>query len=127
MGTAIAHELNQPLTAVMLYLQAISRKARSEDADFDPKILDILVKTVREAQCAGQIIQRVRQFVENREAERRSASVEDLIDESLELVLLGQYTLSVNVIRDDEDGIPPHRRRSGPDPADPGQSHLQRA
>ena len=107
MGAAIAHELNQPLTAVMLYLQAISRKARSQDVGLDPKILDILDRTVREARRAGQIIQRMRQFVENREAERRSAGVGELIDESLELVLLGQYTLSVNVIRDDEEDIPP--------------------
>ncbi|WP_319772243.1 PAS domain S-box protein [Breoghania sp.] len=106
MGAAIAHELNQPLTAVMLYLQAITRKAHSDGDNLDPRIVDILGKTVREAQRAGQIIQRMRQFVENREAERRSASVGDLIDESLELVLLGQYTLSVSVVRDDEENIP---------------------
>ncbi|WP_321505657.1 PAS domain S-box protein [Breoghania sp.] len=107
MGAAIAHELNQPLTAVMLYLQAITRKAHSDGDNLDARIVDILGKAVREAHRAGQIIQRMRQFVENREAERRSASVGDLIDESLELVLLGQYTLSVNVVRDDEESIPP--------------------
>ncbi|PTW62096.1 two-component system sensor kinase FixL [Breoghania corrubedonensis] len=107
MGAAIAHELNQPLTAVMLYLQAISRKARTQEGVLDEKLVEILGKAVREAQRAGQIIQRMRQFVENREAERRSASVGELIDEALELVLLGQYTLSVSVVRDDEDGIPP--------------------
>ncbi|WP_321342380.1 PAS domain S-box protein [Breoghania sp.] len=107
MGAAIAHELNQPLTAVMLYLQAITRKAQADGDNLDPRIIDILGKAGREAHRAGQIIQRMRQFVENREAERRSASVGDLIDESLELVLLGQYTLSVNVVRDDEENIPP--------------------
>ena len=107
MGAAIAHELNQPLTAVMLYLQAISRKLGATEADPDGRLSDILGKAVREAQRAGQIIQRMRQFVENREAERRSTNVEALIDEALELVLLGQYTLSVSVVRDDEEDLPP--------------------
>ncbi|MEI2384250.1 PAS domain S-box protein [Breoghania sp. JC706] len=107
MGAAIAHELNQPLTAVMLYLQAISRKLGTSEADPDGRLSDILGKAVREAQRAGQIIQRMRQFVENREAERRSTNVEALIDEALELVLLGQYTLSVSVVRDDEEDLPP--------------------
>lgn len=107
MGAAIAHELNQPLTAVMLYLQAITRKAQSEDGRFDERFVEILGKAVREAQRAGQIIQRMRQFVENREAERRSANVGHLVEEALELVLLGQHTLSVKVIRDDEDALPP--------------------
>lgn len=106
MGAAIAHELNQPLTAVMLYLQAITRKTQQTDTGLDPKFVEILGKAVREAERAGQIIQRMRQFVENREAERRSANVGELVDEALELVLLGQYTLSVNVVRDDEEDLP---------------------
>lgn len=106
MGAAIAHELNQPLTAVMLYLQAVNRKTESGDGVIDDKIREILDKTIREARRAGQIIQRMRQFVEKREAERRSVEVSTLIDEALELVLLGQYTLSVRVIRDDEENLP---------------------
>ena len=106
MGAAIAHELNQPLTAVMLYLQAVNRKTESNDGRIDDKIREILDKTIREARRAGQIIQRMRQFVEKREAERRRVEVSMLIDEALELVLLGQYTLSVRVIRDDEENLP---------------------
>ena len=106
MGAAIAHELNQPLTAVMLYLQAVNRKTESNDGRIDDKIREILDKTIREARRAGQIIQRMRQFVEKREAERRRVEISMLIDEALELVLLGQYTLSVRVIRDDEENLP---------------------
>lgn len=106
MGAAIAHELNQPLTAVMLYLQAVNRKVETGDDRIDEKVLSILDKTIREAKRAGQIIQRMRQFVEKREAERKRVEVPAIIDEALELVLLGQYTLSVRVIRDDEENLP---------------------
>ena len=107
MGAAIAHELNQPLTAVMLYLQAVNRKIETNAGRVDDKVREILDKTIREARRAGQIIQRMRQFVEKREAERKSVEVPNIIDEALELVLLGQYSLSVRVIRDDEEALPP--------------------
>lgn len=106
MGAAIAHELNQPLTAVTLYLQAVNRAMETSEEQVDDRIREILDKAIREARRAGQIIQRMRQFVEKRDAERRSVDFPSLIDEALELVLLGQYTLSVRVIRDDEDALP---------------------
>eukprot|EP01037_Dinobryon_pediforme_P043976 gene43976-55409_t len=73
MGAAVAHELNQPLTAVILYLQAVTRKITSQpDQPLlpDGPIVDILQKAVREAERAGSIIQRMRQLVERREPQR---------------------------------------------------------
>lgn len=60
MGAAIAHELNQPLTAVLLYLQAVVRKAR-EKSLLDTQMLGVIEKAMREAERAGEIIQRMRQ------------------------------------------------------------------
>jgi two-component system sensor kinase FixL len=87
MGAAIAHELNQPLTAIMLYLQAAKRRVMSEGDDI--KLVEIVDKGVREAERASQIIQRMRRFVEKREPERRNIAVEQLMRETLELVTLG--------------------------------------
>ncbi|CUU44267.1 Sensor protein fixL [Blastochloris viridis] len=95
MGAALAHELNQPLTAVMLYLQAISRANARETArlggssGFSENTKLILDKAVREAERAGNIIQRMRQFVEKREPERRLLDLNPLVDDAVELTLLG--------------------------------------
>lgn len=91
MGSAVAHELNQPLTAVMLYLQAVSRRitAMNGDGPKDPMINETIDKAKREAERAGNIIQRMRHFVEKREPDRRSVQLSPLIDETLELTRVG--------------------------------------
>ncbi|MFK7792168.1 MAG: sensor histidine kinase [Devosiaceae bacterium] len=91
MGSAVAHELNQPLTAVMLYLQAVSRRIESLNGDGpkDPMIHETINKAKREAERAGNIIQRMRHFVEKREPDRRSVQLSPLVDETLELTSIG--------------------------------------
>lgn len=106
MGAAIAHELNQPLTAVMLYLQAIVRKKRDNVAPGDEPMMEILGKALREAERAGSIIQRMRQFVEKREPERQAIDVETLIDEALELTLLGHDVAEVELRREKAADLP---------------------
>ncbi len=88
MGAAIAHELNQPLTAILLYLQAVSRKAQS-DENFNPVLLDVIEKAVSEAGRAGEIIQRMRQLVEKKEPERTEIDVEDFARSCIDLVEMG--------------------------------------
>lgn len=104
MGAAIAHELNQPLTAIMLYLQAAKRKVAAETDD--PKIAEIVDKGVREAERASQIIQRMRRFVEKREPERRQVKLKELVGEALDLVLLGAPADCVDVSVDIPARIP---------------------
>lgn len=106
MGAAVAHELNQPLTAVMLYLQALTRKLRISDCGVEQSVLEILGKAAREAERAGSIIQRMRQFVEKREPERQPLDIRKLIDEALELTLLGNDGAAVEVVRVEAPHLP---------------------
>ncbi|WP_425088248.1 two-component system sensor histidine kinase NtrB [Stappia sp.] len=105
MGAAIAHELNQPLTAIMLYLQAARRKASAGGAP-DEKLVEIVDKGVREAERASQIIQRMRGFVEKRDPERRPVSMASLIREGLELVVLGDAHSGVKIFAEIPDDLP---------------------
>jgi two-component system sensor kinase FixL len=106
MGATLAHELNQPLTAIMLYLQAAQRSgAREGNAVMPEAIRMILGKAVREAERAGAIIQRMRSFVEKREPERKIADIRMLVDEAVELTLLGHRS-SVRVSRDYAKDLP---------------------
>ncbi|PLX37489.1 MAG: PAS domain-containing sensor histidine kinase [Hyphomicrobiales bacterium] len=109
-GAAVAHELNQPLTAVMLYLQAVTRRLRTvaeeTGVDADERAIDVLAKAVGEADRAGKIIQRMRQIVEKREPQRRAVRLEELIDEAIELTRLGRYAGEVEIRRSDEPDLP---------------------
>lgn len=105
MGAALAHELNQPLTAIMLYIQAAQRVGDREGVELPEEARAILVKALREADRAGSIIQRMRSFVEKRDPERRLADVPSLVDEAVELTLLG-HRAHVRVSRDHAKGLP---------------------
>lgn len=106
MGAAIAHELNQPLTAVLLYLQSVSRKAKAEDS-LDPMILSVLDKAVREAERAGEIIQRMRQLVEKKAPERETVDVAELVSACLEMAELGSGETRSFLSSTVEPGLPP--------------------
>jgi two-component system sensor kinase FixL len=108
MGAALAHELNQPLTALMLYLQAVERASLGNGggSSLPQSTLEILEKAVHEAQRAGNIIQRMRRFVEKRDPVRRFVDVTPLVEEAVELTLLGNRP-GTHVTRELASGLPP--------------------
>lgn len=105
MGLALAHELNQPLTAVMLYLQAASREFSREQSPGSEHAHLILEKARREAHRAGSIIQRLRQLTEKRTPERRSIDLNAVVEDAVELTLIGQDR-SVRLVREYRSGLP---------------------
>lgn len=102
MGAALAHELNQPLTALMLYLQVVERACgRPDSPSLVPEnVLVVLRKAVREAERAGNIIQHMRQFVEKRTPQRRAVAINPLVEDALELTQLGTRPGSTKIKRD---------------------------
>ncbi|WP_188910653.1 two-component system sensor histidine kinase NtrB [Salinarimonas ramus] len=113
MGSALAHELNQPLTAIMLYLQAVGREfARAKEMghtrEADARADAILEKARREAHRAGSIIQRIRSLVEKRAPERKPVDLNAIVDDALELTVIGQDR-NVALVRDYQAGLPPLR------------------
>ncbi|SHL56442.1 two-component system sensor histidine kinase NtrB [Roseibium suaedae] len=106
MGAAIAHELNQPLTAILLYLQSVSRKAQGNDT-IDPMILSIIDKAVKEAERAGEIIQRMRQLVEKKDPEREEISIPEFLEGCINLVAMGTNERRDFFACHTEPGLPP--------------------
>ncbi|MEJ8570998.1 PAS domain S-box protein [Microbaculum marinum] len=108
MGATLAHELNQPLTALMLYLQAVSRAAtRLTETEALPKgVSDILDKALAEADRAGKIIHRMRRFVEKREVEHQPADLAMLVEEAIEFTAIGSKAREVTIERRIAEGLP---------------------
>jgi len=84
MASSVAHELNQPLTAINNYCQGMVSRIRSQQIS-EQDLLGALEKTARQAQRAGQIIQRIRSFVKRSEPNRTWTRVSDMIEEAVEL------------------------------------------
>jgi C4-dicarboxylate-specific signal transduction histidine kinase len=80
----VAHELNQPLTAINNYCNGMVSRIKSGHIS-DADLLGALEKTARQAQRAGQIIQRIRSFVKRSEPNRSLSEVSGMVEEALEL------------------------------------------
>lgn len=84
MASSVAHELNQPLTAITNYCNGLVSRIKSRQIS-NEDMLAALDKTARQAQRAGQIIQRIRTFVKRSEPNRTLSDVNVMVTEALEL------------------------------------------
>jgi C4-dicarboxylate-specific signal transduction histidine kinase len=84
MASSVAHELNQPLTAISNYCHGLVSRIRNKQID-ETDLLAALEKTARQAQRAGQIIQRIRSFVKRSEPNRTLSDVTQMVNEAVEL------------------------------------------
>ena len=83
MAAGLAHELNQPLTAIHLEASAALALAETDDRD---AVRDALSRISEQSLRAGDIVRRMRSFSRRAEATRDAADVRDLIREVLRLL-----------------------------------------
>lgn len=89
MASTLAHELNQPITAVANYVEAIRDMLAAPDPDDMPMIREALDDTAKEALRAGHIVRRLRDFVARGEVEKTIEKLPALINEAAVLGLIG--------------------------------------
>ena len=84
MASSVAHELNQPLTAINNYCSGMVSRIKANNLS-EEDLLKALEKTAHQAQRAGQIIQRIRTFVKRSEPNRAPSDVSAMVAEAVEL------------------------------------------
>lgn len=97
MASALAHELNQPLSAMANYLKGSLRLLDAETIARE-RLRDAIQKAGDQALRAGDIIRRLRDFVARGEAERRVESLPKLIEEASALALVGAKEHGIRVL-----------------------------
>jgi len=86
MGAAIAHELNQPLSAIMNYLEAGATILDRRDETLYGRLSDIMKQSADQANRAGKILSRLRRFIETGDVEKSLHTVDSLVHTSLDLI-----------------------------------------
>jgi two-component system sensor kinase FixL len=89
MASALAHELNQPLSAISNYMKGSRRLLTDSNDPNRSKIESAMDRAAEQALRAGQIIRRLRDFVSRGESEKRVESLAKLIEEAGALGLTG--------------------------------------
>jgi len=97
MASTLAHELNQPLSAISNYLKGSKRMLEGAADEKSATMRDALDKAADQAMRAGQIIRRLRDFVQRGESERRVESITKLVEEASALALVGVKDRGIRV------------------------------
>ena len=97
MASTLAHELNQPLSAIANYLKGSRRLLEGASDEKSAAMRDALDKAADQAMRAGQIIRRLRDFVARGESERRVESITKLVEEASALALVGVKDRGIRV------------------------------
>lgn len=98
MASTLAHEINQPLSAITNYLQGCGRLIEGIEHPNAPKIRDALAETTHQTLRAGQIIRQLREFVARGETERRPENINRLVEEASALALVGAKEQGVKTV-----------------------------
>jgi two-component system sensor kinase FixL len=107
MASTLAHELNQPLTAVASYLNGARRLIDGGKARDLPTARGAIESAAEQALRAGQIIRRLREFVSRGESDRQSENIRSLVEEASALALVGAREAGVRFTLEVADKIPP--------------------
>ncbi|MBK1687940.1 PAS domain-containing sensor histidine kinase [Rubrivivax gelatinosus] len=84
MASSVAHELNQPLTAITNYCNGMVSRVKAGSISQDD-LVAALQKTARQAERAGQIIHRIRSFVKRSEPQRQPAQAQQIVEDAVDL------------------------------------------
>jgi PAS domain S-box-containing protein len=102
---SLAHELNQPLAAILSNAQAAQRFLARDPPALDA-VSDILSDIVKNDRRAGAVIQRLRSLLRKEEAERQPLVFNDIVAESLQLMRSDLLNRQVSVLTELAPGLP---------------------
>jgi PAS domain S-box-containing protein len=97
MGSTLAHEVNQPLTAITGYLKGCGMILDRMDGEHVPMLRHGIEGATEEAHRAGEVIRQLRAFVARGETDREIEDLRKLIEEAGALALVGAKDKGVKV------------------------------
>lgn len=104
MASALAHELNQPLTAVANYLEASRDLLDSPDPETKAILHEALTEAARQAVRAGEIVRKLRSYVSRGEVDARPLSLGPLLADAIALSKLSRDLVDIPIkLEQDED------------------------
>ena len=107
MASSLAHELNQPLSAISNYCMGVAKRLESTlDPAQTKDILPALEKASEQAHRAGTIIQRIRGFVKRSEPQRKATAIVDIINDAVGLVEIEAHRHRLTITSNVAENLP---------------------
>jgi two-component system sensor histidine kinase DctS len=105
LATGLAHELNQPLTAINIYADSCIQLYRSGQEDKE-QLYSILERIAQQAQRAASIVQNLRQFLSKGDSHRAPTDINQLIRQTTEIAITDTKRSSIKVDYTLQDNLP---------------------
>lgn len=105
MASSLAHELNQPLTAISNYSMGAVAMIKAGKADPD-RLLQALEKAAQQAERAGKIISRIREFVKRSEPRRQDVSITRILDNAVGFADIDAHKRQIKIQQHLPDPLP---------------------
>ncbi len=110
MASSLAHELNQPLAAISNYTSGAGARIKSHVKKGLPliadELLEILTKTARQADRAGTVIKRIRDFIRRSDPSTRPVNPIVIINDSIDLAEINANSMGINIIQNIQSRLP---------------------
>jgi PAS domain S-box-containing protein len=110
MASSLAHELNQPLTAINNYLMGAVARIRAAEQRNEvvaaEDLIDMMTKTARQAERAGTVIKRIRGFVKRSDPIRKFIDPAALVAEAVGLTEIDGRTLGITILQELDPELP---------------------
>ncbi len=100
MASTLAHELNQPLSAITNYVQGCRRMLEKIDEEHANRMRGALDETAKQALRAGDIIRHLREFVTRGETDKGPEEINHLVEEAGALALVGSRERGIKSVFD---------------------------
>ncbi|UCG87906.1 MAG: PAS domain-containing protein, partial [Gemmatimonadota bacterium] len=105
MAAGLAHELNQPLAAIVNYVQACLERMKGLGGEYD-ELRDDMEQAAAQAERAGEIIEHVRNFVRKGEPERTVVDFNKLVEEAVDLLRSEMREHAIQLRLELDDSLP---------------------
>jgi histidine kinase len=105
MASTLAHELNQPLTAILTFSQASQRVIRNQAFDHD-ELVFALERIAVNAKRAGDIISHMRSFIRKEEPHTEPSDINRLISDAMDLLNPELQQLGIEAVLELQDELP---------------------
>ncbi|MFN3564615.1 MAG: PAS domain S-box protein [Burkholderiaceae bacterium] len=106
MASSLAHELNQPLTAITNYSEGTLARLRAGPVP-PTELRTALEKTSSQAQRAGRIIRRIREFVKRSEPRRRPTQAQRIVDDAIAFAEIEAGKKNIAIVAAVDPALPP--------------------
>jgi signal transduction histidine kinase len=106
MASSLAHELNQPLTAITNYSDGTLARLRGGTMSLE-EVGAVLAKTSAQAQRAGGIIRRIREFVKRSEPRRRPTPAARIVEDAIAFAEIEATKKRIAIVAEIDPELPP--------------------